>query len=129
MSSATATTYGPLASIEFDAPQQALAELVAQRCSPDQYTAWCADRDDYLKAAAVRASRGSATLTTRVAKSGGVSVYGLGRWPVTLYAEQWHRLATHMPAVLAYITANKSQLKAKGDPKRETAPAEITTVG
>lgn len=55
-------------------------------------------------------------LTCRVAeKSGGVSVYGLHRFPVTLYRSQWERLAGFMPAISAFIEANKAHLSTKGE--------------
>jgi hypothetical protein len=49
----------------------------------------------------------------RVSEKGGVSVYGLGRFPVTLYYEQWTRLLNAVPELKAFIEANKSKLKMK----------------
>ena len=49
----------------------------------------------------------------RVSKKGGVSVYGLGRFPVTLYYEQWTRLLDASPDLKAFIEDNKSKLKLK----------------
>jgi hypothetical protein len=41
-------------------------------------------------------------LTCQVAEKGGISVYGLGRFPVTLYREQWQALAEAAPGVVAF---------------------------
>ena len=49
----------------------------------------------------------------RVSEKGGVSVYGLGRFPVTLYYEQWMRLLGAAPELKAFIEENKSKLKLK----------------
>jgi hypothetical protein len=54
-------------------------------------------------------------LSLKVSEKGGVSVYGLGRFPVTLYKEQWLRLLDLSEEIRAFITANDSKLKAKGD--------------
>jgi len=55
----------------------------------------------------------SGKLEFRVSEKGGVSVYGLGRFPVTLYYEQWVRLLDAGEDLLAFLEANKSQLKLK----------------
>jgi len=49
----------------------------------------------------------------RVSEKGGVSVYGLGRFPVTLYYEQWTRLLDAAPELKAFLEENKSKLKLK----------------
>jgi len=53
-------------------------------------------------------------LSLRVSEKGGVSVYGLGRFPVTLYKEQWLRLLDMASDIRTFIQANETQLKAKG---------------
>jgi hypothetical protein len=55
--------------------------------------------------------RGS--LDFKVSEKGGVSVYGLGRFPVTLYYEQWIRLLEQTEQLRAFLEENKSQLKIK----------------
>jgi hypothetical protein len=52
-------------------------------------------------------------LSLKVSKKGAVSVYGLGRWPVTLYREQWNRLLGKASDIAAFITANDSALSTK----------------
>lgn len=52
-------------------------------------------------------------LEFRVSEKGAVSVYGLGRFPVTLYYEQWSRLLDHADTLRAFIEKNKSKLKLK----------------
>jgi len=56
-------------------------------------------------------SRGS--LQYKVSEKGGVSVYGLGRFPVTLYYEQWIRLLDQADQIRGFLEENKSHLKMK----------------
>ena len=56
-------------------------------------------------------------LEFRVSEKGGVSVYGLGRFPVTLYPEQWARLLDSADTLRAFIEENKSRLKVKNQEK------------
>ncbi len=53
-------------------------------------------------------------LSLKVSQKGGVSVYGLGRFPVTLYKEQWEKLLDISDEIRAFIQENESQLKTKG---------------
>ncbi len=55
--------------------------------------------------------RGGTTL--KVSEKGGVSVYGLGRFPVTLYKEQWAKLLDMADEIRAFIRENDSSLKTK----------------
>jgi hypothetical protein len=55
----------------------------------------------------------SGALEFRVGEKGGVSVYGLGRFPVTLYYEQWNRLLAVADDLRAFLEENKSRLKLK----------------
>ena len=52
-------------------------------------------------------------LDFRVGEKGGVSVYGLGRFPVTLYYEQWVRLLDKSADLRAFLEENKHRLKLK----------------
>jgi hypothetical protein len=52
-------------------------------------------------------------LQFKVSEKGGVSVYGLGRFPVTLYYEQWTKLLDAGRDLRAFLVANKSKLKLK----------------
>ena len=64
------------------------------------------------------------TLKCKVSTKGGISVYGLNaKWPVTLYSEQWKRLADFMPNVLAFTVANAGSLTTKAD--KLNADAEL----
>jgi hypothetical protein len=58
-------------------------------------------------------SRKSGKLEFRVSEKGGVSVYGMGRFPVTLYYEQWVRLLGAADELRAFIEENKHRLKTK----------------
>jgi len=63
-----------------------------------------------------QAARRTGSLEFRVSEKGGVSVYGLGRFPVTLYFEQWTRLLDQTDNLRAFLDENKSKLKLK-EPK------------
>jgi hypothetical protein len=52
-------------------------------------------------------------LDFKVSEKGAVSVYGLGRFPVTLYYEQWIRLLGETEALREFMESNKSNLKLK----------------
>jgi hypothetical protein len=56
---------------------------------------------------------GSSNVRMKVSEKGAVSVYGMGRFPVTLYKEQWLKLLDMSDDIRAFITANEAQLKAK----------------
>ena len=58
-------------------------------------------------------SRKTGKLEFKVGEKGGVSVYGLGRFPVTLYYEQWTRLLDAAGDLRAFLEGNKSRLKLK----------------
>lgn len=58
-------------------------------------------------------SRKKGILEFRVGEKGGVSVYGLGRFPVTLYYEQWIRLLDSADSLRAFLEENKPRLKLK----------------
>ena len=52
-------------------------------------------------------------VSLKVSEKGGVSVYGLGRFPVTLYKEQWARLLDMADDIRTFIRENDGKLKAK----------------
>ena len=52
-------------------------------------------------------------LRLKVSEKAGVSVYGLGRFPVTLYKEQWIRLLEHTDEIKSFLKENDQLLKAK----------------
>jgi len=57
--------------------------------------------------------RKSGELRLKVSEKGGLSIYGLGRFPVTLYKEQWNRLLDYADEIREFLKANDQQLKAK----------------
>lgn len=59
-------------------------------------------------------SRSSAPPTLRVSAKGAVSLYGLGRFPVTLYKEQWLKLLDQADDIRKFIDAHSAELKTKG---------------
>jgi len=58
-------------------------------------------------------TRGEKGLSLKVSQKGGVSVYGLGRFPVTLYKEQWTRLLDMSDEIRTFIEHNEGQLKTR----------------
>jgi len=59
--------------------------------------------------------KGAATgITMKVSEKGGLSVYGMGRFPITLYKEQWLKLLDMSDSIRAFIAANEGMLKTKG---------------
>ena len=59
--------------------------------------------------------KGAATgITMKVSEKGAVSIYGMGRFPVTLYKEQWLKLLDMSDDIRAFILANDAKLKTKG---------------
>ena len=59
--------------------------------------------------------KGAATgITMKVSEKGGLSVYGMGRFPVTLYKEQWLKLLDMSEDIRVFIKANEGTLKSKG---------------
>lgn len=52
-------------------------------------------------------------LSMKVGAKGGASLYGLGRFPTTLYVEQWKRLIEFGPEILKFLEAHKAELKLK----------------
>jgi hypothetical protein len=55
------------------------------------------------------------SVSLKVSEKGGVSVYGLGRFPVTLYKEQWAKLLAMSEEIKAFMKEHDGQLKTKGD--------------
>ncbi len=55
----------------------------------------------------------SSNIRMKVSEKGAVSIYGMGRFPVTLYKEQWLKLLDMSAEIRAFIAANEAQLKKK----------------
>lgn len=78
-----------------------------------------ADEDVQAELARLRAenealkARRSGNISIKVSEKGAVSVYGLGRFPVTLYQEQWSKLLGAADEIKAFIEENRAQLKVK----------------
>lgn len=77
-----------------------VAKLIAQLA---------AERDAAQAKAAV-----AGKISLKIGEKGGLSVCGLQRFPVTLYASQWERLFGEQAAILAFIKANHDKLQRKG---------------
>ena len=69
---------------------------------------------DRLRAENERLKKGGrGKLAMKVSEKGALSVYGMGRFPVTLYKEQWLRLLSMAEEIKAFIEANQDRLKSK----------------
>jgi len=60
----------------------------------------------------------SSSIRMKVSEKGAVSIYGMGRFPVTLYKEQWLKLLAMSAEIRAFIAANEAQLKKKDEAPR-----------
>ncbi len=58
-------------------------------------------------------TRGAKGISMKVSEKGGVSIYGLGRFPVTLYKEQWSKLLDMSDDIRRFIQENDAALKTK----------------
>ena len=56
---------------------------------------------------------GSRGISLKVSQKGAVSLYGMGRFPVTLYKEQWTKILEMSDVIKAFIADNNAQLKEK----------------
>lgn len=63
--------------------------------------------------ALLQAASAPKALTMKVSEKGALSIYGLGRFPVTLYRGQWERLMTAKPTIEAFIASNDTLLSVK----------------
>ena len=70
-------------------------------------------REQLEQMVAALAAKPATRVTLKVSEKGAVCLYGLGRFPVTLYASQWERLLTEAETIKAFITANASRLARK----------------
>jgi hypothetical protein len=61
----------------------------------------------------LKAGRTRGAISLKVSEKGAVSLYGLGRFPVTLYKEQWERLLSQADQIREFIAENDSKLKSK----------------
>jgi hypothetical protein len=104
-------------------PPKASLRAGLARYDAGRYQGWgtMADEDLTAELERLRAenerlkSRTSRSPSLRVSEKGGVSVYGLGRFPVTLYKEQWTRLLDMAEDIRAFIKENDAKLKVKGE--------------
>ena len=59
--------------------------------------------------------RSTRDFSLKVSEKGAVSVYGLGRFPVTLYKEQWKGLLDQADSIREFMVENDARLKTKGE--------------
>jgi hypothetical protein len=88
------------------------------KIAPEKETAMS---DDHMKAELERLRKenealkkgASEGIRMKVSEKGAVSIYGMGRFPVTLYKEQWLKLLNMSDQIRAFIADNETRLKAK----------------
>lgn len=84
-----------------------------------KHTSMATDEDTLKELERLRAEnealkkRSQSRVSIKVSEKGGVSVYGLGRFPVTLYKEQWEKLIEMGEEIRAFIRENDDKLKKK----------------
>jgi hypothetical protein len=71
-----------------------------------------------IKELELQVSRSKTSARIKVTEKGGVSFYGTGRFPITLYKSQWAILAENMPAIQEFIKANDHLLSQGKDDKK-----------
>lgn len=71
------------------------------------------DADKAQAFAKMQAARKPTKLTLKVSAKGALSIYGFGKWPVTLYRSQWERLIASVEEITAFIEANEGLLAVK----------------
>jgi len=64
---------------------------------------------------ALKQGKRGGSVSLKVSEKGAVSVYGLGRFPVTLYQEQWIKLLAMADEIKVFIEENRGKLKMKGE--------------
>ena len=79
-------------------------ELLARQAEMEAYVAQLEGKVASLQKASGR---------FKVTEKGGVSVYGLGRFPVTLYKSQWDKLLAMKEDILAFMEDNKDRIAVK----------------
>ena len=102
---------GSVAAAAAGANGQAQAQVSAppKGITPEVWAAMTPDARAQVSAAMAQA-RPIGKLTLKVTEKGGVSVYGLGRWPTTLYQSQWRALLAAKAEIEAFLTANAGKL-------------------
>ena len=78
-----------------------------------------------LQAAQKAATPSFGGLSLRVSEKGGLSIYGLGRFPVTLYREQWAKLLGIQEHIVGFIASHSAELKTKPAKETPSAKAEL----
>ena len=95
----------------------ALELVKSGQWTADDYKAWDAGR-------IVKRRPEPPPVRWAISQKGGVSVYNLQRMPITLYANQWEKLAEHMPQIMAFIEENRPALATKDKPQEPPKASE-----
>jgi len=70
-------------------------------------------QDELIAMIAAMQKQAQRKMTLKVTEKGGVSLYGLGRFPVTLYASQWERLIAEVEQIKTFLQVNAALLSHK----------------
>lgn len=92
-----------------------MSDMFDETAALKEQIAKMAAQMEVLKVQAAKANA-PRKLSFKVSEKGGMSIYGLnGRWPVTLYKDQWIRLLDHKDKILAFLEENAEDFTTKGD--------------
>lgn len=72
-------------------------------------------KDQLIALLAAANAKPARKLSLKVSAKGAVSLYGMGRWPVTLYASQWEQVLGEVEAIKAFIETNRPLLSVKAE--------------
>ena len=81
-------------------------------------------RASEAEAVAEKAKKAQTKLTCKVSEKGCISVYGLGRWPVSLYASQWDRLIDFNQNITEFAQDNEAELTKRADASKAAKAAK-----
>lgn len=80
--------------------------------NPAMLAALPKDVQEYIACLQAKADK-PRTLSLKVSEKGAVSLYGMGRFPVTLYGQQWERLLNEADTIRAFLKTNAALLSVK----------------
>lgn len=113
-------------------PEDVFKAFAERKISIEQLTAWQTERDALVKASA-KSSGGGGKVTWKISEKGAISAYGMGRFPVTLYASQLARFASEIGNGLQFALDNGDKISLKDGEDRTAVVnalrAELNVLG
>lgn len=97
-------------------PSPATSPTLPAGITPEMWATFSAEqRAAIAKVAEQARMMAEPKVTLKVSNKGAVSLYGFGRWPVTLYSSQMSKLLDMADEIRAFIRANEGALRQKGE--------------